>query len=232
MKGKNDFMKECWRRQAGHIIKNFKKRGIDGVYCENSADAVREICRMIPAGSLVGLGGSETILESGLVDSLRQMDIRLLDRYREGVSKEEVGRMRRQGLASDVFVMSSNAVTADGKLVNMDGTGNRVAALIFGPGKVIVMAGMNKVAADVDAAVARVRNTAAAGEQPARRRRHALLPYRLLPGPVLPAAAPHLLPARGHRGQHDPRPRHRGPGRRVPGLLSGAWQAANCASAP
>ena len=161
MKGKTDFLKECWRRQAGHIIKNFKKRGIDGIYCESSADAVREICRMIPPGSLVGLGGSETILESGLVDALRKMDIRLLDRYREGVSKEEVGQMRHQGLAADVFVMSSNAVTADGKLVNMDGTGNRVAALIFGPAKVIVMAGMNKVAVDAGAAIARVRNTAA-----------------------------------------------------------------------
>ena len=161
MKGKTDFMKECWRLQAGHIIKNFKKRGFDGIYCDSSADAVREICRMIPPGSLVGLGGSETILESGLVDALRRMDIRLLDRYREGIGKEEVNEMRHRGLAADVYVSSSNAVTADGKLVNVDGTGNRVAAMIFGPGKVIVMAGMNKVAVDVDAAIARVKNTAA-----------------------------------------------------------------------
>ena len=87
----------------------------------------------------------------------------------------------------------------------MDGTGNRVPALIFGPAKVIVMAGMNKVAVDVEAAIARVRNTAA----PANSLRvgvdtpcsHTWLP----PGPLLPAAAPHLLPARGHPGQHDPR---------------------------
>jgi hypothetical protein len=161
MKATTDHMKECWRLQAGHIIKNFKKRGIDGIYCESSADAVREICRLIPAGALVGLGGSETILESGLVDALRRMDIRLLDRYREGVGREEVNEMRRRGLAADVYVSSSNAVTADGKLVNMDGTGNRAAAMIFGPGKLIIMAGMNKVAVDVDAAIARVRNTAA-----------------------------------------------------------------------
>lgn len=161
MKAKTDHLKECWRLQAEHIVKNFKKRGIDGLYCENRADAVREICRMIPRGSLVGLGGSETILESGLVDALRRMDIRLLDRYREGIGREEVNEMRRRGLAADVYVSSSNAVTADGKLVNVDGTGNRVAAMIFGPGKVILMAGMNKVAADVDAAVARIRNTAA-----------------------------------------------------------------------
>jgi hypothetical protein len=161
MKTKANHMKECWRLQAGRIIKNFKKRGIDGIYCESSAEAVREICRLIPAGALVGMGGSETIIESGLVDALRRLDIRLLDRYKEGVGKEEINEMRRQGMAADVYVSSSNAVTADGKLVNVDGTGNRVAAMIFGPGKVIVMVGMNKVAADVEAAIARVKNTAA-----------------------------------------------------------------------
>ncbi len=153
--------KTCQRLQAEQLIKNFKKRGIDSIYYETSARAVEEICRMIPAGSLVGLGGSETILESGLVAALRRMDIRLLDRYKEGVSKEEVNEMRRGGLAADTYICSSNAVTADGKLVNMDGTGNRVAAMIYGPAKVIVMAGMNKVAPDLDAAIARVRNSAA-----------------------------------------------------------------------
>jgi len=161
MNTKRDRKKDCWRLQAESIIKNFKKRGIEGVYCENRAEAVEAVCRMIPAGALVGLGGSETIIESGLLDALRKMDFRLLDRYKEGVTKDEVGEMRRQGLLSDVYIMSSNAVTADGKLVNEDGTGNRVAAMIFGPTKVIVLAGMNKVVADVEAAIARVKNTAA-----------------------------------------------------------------------
>jgi hypothetical protein len=89
------------------------------------------------------------------------MDIRLLDRYKVGVSKEEVNEMRRQGLAADVYICSSNAVSADGKLVNIDGTGNRVAAMIYGPKKVIIMAGMNKVAPSLEAAIARVKNTAA-----------------------------------------------------------------------
>jgi hypothetical protein len=156
-----DHKKSSWRRQAEQLIKNFKKRGIAGIYCEGSGDAVREVCRMIPAGSLVGLGGSETLLESGLVAALRRMDIRLLDRYREGIDKAAIDEMRRQGLGADVFICSSNAITAAGELVNVDGTGNRVAAMIFGPGKVIVMAGMNKVAANIDAAIARVKNTAA-----------------------------------------------------------------------
>ena len=161
MNHKTDHLKDCRRLQAGSIIKNFKKRGIEGVYCETAAAATAEICRRIPAGALVGLGGSETIIESGLLDSLRGMDIRLLDRYREGIGKAEVDAMRRQGLLSDVFIMSSNAVSADGRLVNIDGTGNRVAALVFGPQRVIVMVGMNKVAADLDAAISRARNTAA-----------------------------------------------------------------------
>ena len=161
MNAKTDHMKGCWRLQAETIIKSFKKRGIDGVYCASSSEAVAEICRMIPASSLVGLGGSETVMETGLIDALRRMDIRLLDRYKDGVSKEEVNEMRRQGLAADVFICSSNAVTADGKLVNEDGTGNRVAAMIFGPNRVIVMVGMNKVVADVAAAITRVKNVAA-----------------------------------------------------------------------
>lgn len=161
MNTKTDYKKACHKLQAEQVIKNFKKRGLDGIYCESSDEAVKTICRMVPAGSLVGLGGSETIIESGLVDALRRMDIRLLDRYKEGVSKEEVNEMRRRGLAADIFICSSNAVTADGKLVNIDGTGNRVAAMIFGPAQVIVMAGMNKVAPDLAAAIARVRNSAA-----------------------------------------------------------------------
>ncbi len=161
MKNNTDHLKESWRLQAGTVIRNFKKRGIDGIYCESRADAVLEICRHIPAGSLVGLGGSETVIESGLLDALRKMNLRLLDRYKEGVSKEEINEMRLQGLLSDIFIMSSNAVSADGRLVNIDGTGNRAAALIFGPKKVIVLAGMNKVAPGLDAAIARARNVAA-----------------------------------------------------------------------
>ncbi|MBU4268756.1 MAG: lactate utilization protein [Acidobacteria bacterium] len=161
MKEKTDHKKASHKLQAQQLIQNFKKRGFEGIYCDSSAQAVQEICRLIPAGSLVGLGGSETILESGLIDALRRMDIRLLDRYKEGVSKEAVDEMRRQGLQADIFICSSNAISADGKLVNIDGTGNRVAALIYGPEKVIVMAGMNKVASDVQAAIVRVKNQAA-----------------------------------------------------------------------
>ncbi len=162
MKTKNDHMKESRRRQAMTLIKNFQRRGIDGAYFATCAEAVEDICAAIPVGALVGLGGSETLIESGLLDALRKMDIRLLDRYKPEVSRAEVDEMRRQGLLADIFLMSSNAVSADGRLVNIDGTGNRVAALVFGPKKVVVLAGMNKVTADLETAVSRARNSAAA----------------------------------------------------------------------
>jgi hypothetical protein len=161
MKTKKDHKKESRRLQAGNIIKNFKKRGIEGAYFDTCPEAVKAVCAVISAGALVGMGGSETLIESGLLDALRRMDIRLLDRYREGISKDEIIEMRRQGMLCDVYIMSSNAVCADGRLVNVDGTGNRVAALAFGPKNVIVLAGMNKVVRDLEAAIARVRTIAA-----------------------------------------------------------------------
>jgi hypothetical protein len=160
MAGK-EHKQESRRRQAASIIKNLGRRGIAGAFYDTSAEAVRAICAAIAPGSLVGLGGSETLIESGLLDALRGMDLRLLDRYRPGVAKAQVDEMRLQGLLADVFIMSSNAVTADGRLVNIDGTGNRAAALIFGPKRVVVITGMNKVVPDLESAIARARHTAA-----------------------------------------------------------------------
>lgn len=150
--------KAIYRSQAEEIIKNLKKRNMDGAYFEKTEQAVASILMEIPDGVLVGLGGSESIIESGLVDALRKRNIRLLDRYKEGVSKEEVWEMRREGLSADIYVSSSNAVTMDGKIVNMDGIGNRVAAMVFGPGKVILLVGTNKIVKTVEDAVARIKN--------------------------------------------------------------------------
>jgi hypothetical protein len=147
--------------RAERVIKALSNRNIEGVYCAGAREAVEEICRRIPPGALVGLGGSESIIESGLVDALRALDIRLLDRYRVGLSKDEIDDMRRRGLTADVFIASTNALTEDGRLVNIDGTGNRVAAMIYGPAKVILMVGMNKLAPTLEAALSRVKNTAA-----------------------------------------------------------------------
>ena len=156
-----EYKAKIYKEKAAKIIKELKKRNMEGMYCGNSQLAVDEILNMIPDGALVGLGGSESIIESGLVEALRKRDIRLLDRYKEGVTKDEVDTMRKEGMDSDIYITSSNAVTLDGKLVNIDGTGNRVAAMIFGPKKVIFLVGMNKVVKTVDEAISRIKNHAA-----------------------------------------------------------------------
>jgi len=150
-----------YRKQAEQIIGHLQRQGMDGFYFDNAASAVVEVCNMIPAGSLVGLGGSVTVIETGLIDALRKQDIRLLDRFQEGVTVEEVDVMRHESMQADVFIASSNAITLDGKLVNMDGMGNRVAAMIYGPKKVILVMGMNKVVPNVMEAISRIKTTAA-----------------------------------------------------------------------
>lgn len=150
-----------FKKQAEQIIRQMNRQGIEGLYFPDAASAVDAICRMIPTGSLVGLGGSVTVTQTGLIDALRKLDIRLLDRFREGVTVDEVDAMRHENLRADVFIAGSNAVTLDGKLVNMDGKGNRVAAMIFGPKKVILVMGMNKVVPTIMDAITRIKTVAA-----------------------------------------------------------------------
>lgn len=157
----SDPKKEIYRIKSKRVIEALAKRNIEGLYFSDTKEAISAICGMIPACSVVGLGGSVTVVDSGLVDALRKIDIRLLDRYKDGVAKEEIAEMRHKGLSSDVFIASSNAVTADGRIVNMDGYGNRVASIIFGPKKVILMISANKIVPTLDDAVSRIRNVAA-----------------------------------------------------------------------
>ena len=116
---------------------------------------------MVPDGSLVGLGGSVTLVESGLMDALRARNLRLLDRYQDGLTSQQIYDMRIQGLTSDVFLASANAVTRDGRIVNQDGLGNRVASMVFGPKKVILLAGATKIVPSLEDAISRIKNVAA-----------------------------------------------------------------------
>ncbi len=143
------------------LLRNLHIRGIEAEYYETTEEAVSAVCSRIPANALVGLGGSETVIESGLLNALRSLNIRLLDRYTPGVPADDINRMRKEGLLSDIFICSTNALTLDGKLVNKDGLGNRLACLSYGPDKVFVIAGINKVVADLDAALERIRTLAA-----------------------------------------------------------------------
>ena len=148
-------LQSYYEKQANTIIKALKKRGMDGHYCPDSKSAVTLILSMIPEGSTITWGGSESIKESGLLDALKQAPVELWDR--STVKPEDMKAFYRKAFCVDYFLMSSNAITLDGQLVNIDGTGNRMAAVIWGPDKVVFIVGANKIVASVDDAVDRIR---------------------------------------------------------------------------
>jgi hypothetical protein len=116
---------------------------------------------LIPPDSVVGVGGSITVRELGLIEALQKRGNRVVQHWQKGLSFDEIIAVERQHLTSEVFLTSSNAITEAGQLVNVDGGGNRVAAMIFGPKKVIVIAGENKIVKDVDAGLERIKRVAA-----------------------------------------------------------------------
>lgn len=145
---------------ANTVIKNLAKRRMEGCYCATIEEAEKKAFSYLTEGCTVSFGGSMTLEETGMLTALRHdPNIHLIDRA-TAKSPEETKQMYHDALSTDFFFMSTNAITADGELVNIDGTGNRVAALIYGPENVIIMAGMNKVAANIDEALSRVHNTA------------------------------------------------------------------------
>ncbi len=145
---------------ANTIIKNMAKKNLEGYYCATSKEAVEKALSLMPEGSSITWGGSMTLTECGLMDAIQNKGYALIDRM-SAKTPEEARALYGQQVMADFFLMSSNAVTINGELVNIDGHSNRVACLCCGPKNVIVIAGMNKVESDVESALKRVRNFAA-----------------------------------------------------------------------
>ena len=146
---------------AKDIINHLEKRRMEGSYASTAAQAKDEILAMIPQVATVFRCGSMTAVCMGLWEEIAKLPgVDVIDPYQPGLSPEESLVLRHKGMTADVMIASSNAVTLDGRLVNLDGMGNRVAAMIFGPKKVILVVGMNKVAPDLDSAMARVKHYA------------------------------------------------------------------------
>lgn len=142
------------------LILEFEKRGIEGYYCETKESALQKALGLIPKDASVSYGGSATLHEMGLIDALTNQGYHFLD-PNSVKGANEMNQIAHQALGVDYFLMSTNAITEQGELVNADGIGNRVSALIFGPQNVVVIAGMNKVTLNLDAAVLRVKTYAA-----------------------------------------------------------------------
>ena len=146
---------------AKDVINHLEKRRMEGSYSPNVSQAKDEIVAMIPQGATVFRCGSITTVNMGLWEELDNLSgVEVINPYQPGLPPEESLALRRKGMTADVMIASSNAVTLDGRLVNLDGMGNRVAAMTFGPHKVILVVGMNKVSPDLESAMARVKHYA------------------------------------------------------------------------
>lgn len=159
MTERNTPMEKRYDKLGAKVVEALKKRHFDAYYCQTAKDAIEQVLSLIPKDDIVAWGGSVTMQQTGILDAVKAR-YKVIDRD-TAASREEATELMRRALTSDTFLMSSNAVTEDGQLFNIDGTGNRCAALIFGPKSVIVVAGMNKVVKTVADAESRAHNIAA-----------------------------------------------------------------------
>ena len=142
------------------VVKALKARSFDAFYFDETEEAVEKILSLIPKDHVVSWGGSKTMVDLGIQESLAKSGFSLLDRDK-AASPQERSEIMRQALLCDTFLSGTNAVSEDGWLINIDGYGNRAAAMIFGPKQVIIAAGMNKVAKTYEDAIVRARTIAA-----------------------------------------------------------------------
>ena len=148
-------------KAAGKVIKNLARRNIEAYYCPTAREAVEKLLEMIPSGSSVTWGGSMSIRDIGIpaaLDEAGKYEVYDRDKAPDRAAATEI---YLKAFSCDYYLSSANAITEDGIIVNIDGTGNRVAAITFGPRNVIFVIGMNKLTQDVDSAIARARSLAA-----------------------------------------------------------------------
>lgn len=155
----NPVMKKRNEKAGQKLVAALKKRHFDAYYCDNKEEALKQALSLIPKDHTVSWGGSVSASEIGLIDAVKKSH-KVIDRDSASMPEERM-QLMRQGLLADTFIMGTNAVSEDGQLVNIDGNGNRVAAMIFGPSNVIVICGMNKMVKTVADAYTRAHTVAA-----------------------------------------------------------------------
>ena len=142
------------------LVKNLQSRYFEAYYCPTKEQALQKALELIPKGSVIGWGGAMSAQQIGLLSAVHSPDYRAIDREQCKTPEERTQAMK-DCMFADVFLTGANALSLDGQMVNIDGIGNRVAAIVYGPKSVVVIAGMNKVCDTLDAAVTRARTIAA-----------------------------------------------------------------------
>ncbi len=162
MKEMTEFEKWYKDLQVQRTLNALKKNNFSAQYVPNASDVLGEIFRIIPEGAIVGAGGSQTLGQIGFFQEIQKHPVKFLNSTGgQGISPEETLQIRRETLLADYFISSSNAITEEGEIYNIDSIGNRVGAMMFGPKNVILVCGVNKIVKDIDEAKRRVQEIVA-----------------------------------------------------------------------
>ena len=153
-------MEKYYDKRANLLVKNLKSRHFEACYCKTKEEALEKALSLIPEGATVCWGGATSAQQIGLLDAVRAGKYRVMDRD-TAKTPQEREEIQRRGLLAECFLTGANAISLDGQMVNIDGNGNRVGAIVYGPRQVIVIAGMNKVMDTLEAAMTRARTVAA-----------------------------------------------------------------------
>jgi hypothetical protein len=157
-----DPIKEWWiEEKAKKAVERLVAHDFKAIYVKTKEEAVQEIRKQITPKQRIGVGGSLTLRELGILEKLDAEGYTIYNHWKPGLSRESMLEIRKSQMTSDLFLSSVNAVTLNGELVNIDGIGNRVNSTVFGPGKVILVAGHNKIVDDVQEGIKRIKNVAA-----------------------------------------------------------------------
>ncbi|MBK5200649.1 MAG: lactate utilization protein [Spirochaetaceae bacterium] len=157
----NKCINRCNELHIEKAISNLKKNNMDAYFVDKIEEILPLVKNFLKENEVIGFGGSETLKQIGFFDFIKKGPYVLLDRDKEGLTKDERNEINRQALLSDTYFASANAITEHGELYEVDGNGNRIAAITFGPKQVIIIAGKNKVVANLRDAIVRVKNVAA-----------------------------------------------------------------------
>lgn len=153
-------LKKFYSKRGEILVKNLRNRHFDAYYCDTKEQALEKALELIPFGSSVAWGGALSAQQIGLMEAIKKGDYTAIDRDIAQNPEERV-KIMKSGLLADVFITGANALSLDGQMVNIDGNGNRVAPIVYGPDSIIVIAGMNKVMDSLDAAMIRARTISA-----------------------------------------------------------------------
>ena len=157
----NEFLNEVTRNRLNRVKEALEANNFEVYTVKDREEAADTVKSLLKEGDSIGVGGSETLNECKVLDIVRDEKYRFIDRYEKGLSPEQVRQRHVMALGADVYITGTNAITEKGELYNVDGNGNRIAAIAFGPKSVIVIAGANKIVKDLDGAVQRVKMYAA-----------------------------------------------------------------------